>query len=155
MQGLKNNARTPKPRLHTGIVPIARVFGQSASKAAALSRIPSITSRGFTLIEIMIVVAIIAAVLAIGGPKLFNTKNQMRSAVRRLAVTTRDMRNVARLKNSTVRLVIDMSSPKTHKYIIESAPGTIGLKSEEQEKRGSKVNELTAQGRREKKQVHG
>jgi general secretion pathway protein H len=102
--------------------------------------------RGFTLIEIMVVVAIIAAVLAIGAPKLFNTTNQMRSAVRKLAVTTRSIRNVARLKNSTVRLVLNMEADKNHSYAVEAANGVVPLMSEEQEK---ELKKLTSSQRKD------
>lgn len=97
---------------------------------------------GFTLIEIMIVIAILAAVLAIGAPRLFDTKNQKRSAVRKLAVTTRDIRNVARLKNATVRLAINMDDEKGHSYWVESASGNVRLLTEEQEEELSRLTEM-------------
>jgi len=88
---------------------------------------------GFTLIEVMIVIAIIALILAVGAPKLFDTKNQMRSAVRRMAIVTRDIRNIARLRNATVRLVLNMDPEHTHSYSVEIAPGTVPLLSKDQE----------------------
>lgn len=108
------------------------------------------STRGFTLIEVMIVIAIIAGVLAIGAPRMFNTKNQMRSAVRKMAVVTRDIRNVARLKNSTVRLVIRMSEEKGHAYWVESAQGNVRLLSQEQEEELDKLTDLQREEMAEK-----
>lgn len=82
----------------------------------------------------MLVIAIIAGVLAIGAPRLFNSASQMRSTVRRIAVMTREVRNIARLSNSTMRIVISMNDEKGHSYWIESAPGNAPILTEEQEK---------------------
>ena len=55
------------------------------------------SARGFTLLEIMIVLAIVGAVLAMGAPKLFNSGTAARSAIRKIAIMTREIRNTARL----------------------------------------------------------
>ena len=90
--------------------------------------------RGFTLIEIMIVIAILAAVTAIGVPRMFGGSSRMRTAIRKMAIATREVRNVARLTQSTGRIVINMEEGKEHAYWVESAPGNASLMTEDQEK---------------------
>lgn len=97
---------------------------------------------GFTLIEIMIVLAIVVGVLAVGAPRLFSTSNTMRDQVRRLATLTREIRNNARLYNSTTRLAIQMSDEKGFKYWVESAPGVVALLSEEQQDDLNRLTEI-------------
>jgi general secretion pathway protein H len=97
------------------------------------------SARGFTLIEVMVVIAILAAVVAVGAPKLFNSSSQMRSSVRRMAIMTRDVRNIARLYNSTARMVFSMPKDKTHSYWVESASGNVTLMSEDQEQELEKL----------------
>ncbi len=96
---------------------------------------------GFTLIEIMIVIAIIAGIIAVGAPKLFSTSSAMRTAVRKLAVMTREVRNNSRLYNVTSRIVINIDAEKGHQYTVESAEGNAPLLSEDQQK---ELDDLTA-----------
>lgn len=81
----------------------------------------------------MIVVAIIAAMVAIGIPRLANQKGRMRSEVQRIAVLSREVFNAARLQNRTFRIVFEMGASSS-KYYVESAPGQVTLLSEEQQK---------------------
>ncbi len=115
----------------------------------------SIKNAGFTLIEIMIVIAIIAAVLALGAPRMFSTSSSMRSAIRKMGVLTREIRNVSRLTNTTGRLVIQMDDEKGHAYWVETAPGTALMMSEEQQKDFDSMTELQKEesGHKEKFQV--
>jgi general secretion pathway protein H len=99
-------------------------------------------SRGFTLIEIMIVIAIIAGIIAIGAPKLFSSSASMRTAVRKLAVLTREVRNNSRLYNVTSRLVISIGKEKGDSYWVESAEGVAPLMTEDQEKEIEKLTEI-------------
>jgi general secretion pathway protein H len=92
------------------------------------------SSRGFTLMEIMIVVAIIAAVVAVGAPKLANQKNKMRGEIQRIAILSREVFNAARLQNRTFRIVFDMAPGGQHKYYVESAAGQATLLTEEKQK---------------------
>ena len=105
-------------------------------------------SDGFTLIEIMIVIAIIVGILSVAGSKLFSTSGNMRSGVRKIAITTREIRNNARMYNITTRLVIDMKDKDSHSYWVESAPGNALLLSEDQQK---ELERLTTQQRESEK----
>lgn len=104
------------------------------------------SERGFTLIEIMIVVAIIAAALAIGAPKLLDAKNEMRRTVRELAIVPRAIRDNARLFSQTTRLVIQMDQEKGHAFWVESAAGSALLLTEEQEEELEKLTEIQREG---------
>lgn len=96
---------------------------------------------GFTLVEIMIVMAILVAVIALGSSALFKSSTNMRTFIREMAIRTREIRNVARLTNSTMRIVISMNEEKGHSYWLESAPGVVTLMSEEQIKELSRLTE--------------
>ncbi len=89
---------------------------------------------GFTLIEVMVVIAIIAGVMVIGAPKMFSTSTAMRGAIRKIAVLTRDIRNNSRLYGVTTRLVLIVASDKVGSYSVESSPGVVLLRTETQEK---------------------
>jgi prepilin-type N-terminal cleavage/methylation domain-containing protein len=97
---------------------------------------------GFTLIEIMVVILIVAGVLAIGGTRLFNPNENRRSQVRKLAIQTKELRTSARLQNATFRIVFDMNDEKGHRYWIESAAGQALQFSEEQEEELEKLTEI-------------
>lgn len=94
----------------------------------------------------MIVLAIITAVLVVGGNRLFNNNNQMRSTVRQLAVITRQIRNVARLQGTTSRLAIRMDDEKGHSFWVESAPGHVLLFTENQEEELKRLTDLQREG---------
>ena len=92
-------------------------------------------NRGFTLIEIMVVILIMTGVLAIGGTRVFNPNEHRRGQVRKIAIQTKELRTAARLRNSTFRLVLSMNDEKKeHKFWVESAAGHTLQMSEEQEK---------------------
>jgi general secretion pathway protein H len=91
------------------------------------------------MIEIMIVMVILVAILAIGAPMMFTTSSAMRGAIREMAVRTREIRNIGRMYGSTMRLVINMNDDKGHSYWVESAPGTVTLLSDEQLKELEKL----------------
>jgi general secretion pathway protein H len=89
---------------------------------------------GFTLMEIMIVITIIAGIMAIGAPILFNNKNKMKALVHKIAVQAREIHSIAKLENRTYRFVFSMPEEKEHSYWVESANGQVSLTSEAQEK---------------------
>lgn len=91
--------------------------------------------RGFTLIEVMIVLALFGALIAYGAPRLFKKQNNIKSVTRQFLVLSKEIRNKARLSNATYRLVIEMEEKKG-RYWIEKAngPRTIDLEAAEKER---------------------
>lgn len=79
-------------------------------------------NKGFTLIEILIVLALVAALAIYTVPKL-SSGDQIRAAVRRLTVITKQAQTAARLSGSIHRLVINMPQEKDaeHTYWVERA----------------------------------
>lgn len=103
--------------------------------------------RGFTLIEVMIVLALVGALIGYGAPRLFKKQSNIKSVARHFLVLSREIRNKARLSNSTYRLVIQME-PNNEKYWVEKAngPQTIDMESieREREQRKSKYKDDNA-----------
>jgi len=77
--------------------------------------------QGFTLIEIMIVLVIIGAVLALAIPKLTSSKSKIKDEIRHIALVIKEVHNAARLENKTYRMVFNMDEKKLHSYWIESS----------------------------------
>lgn len=77
---------------------------------------------GFTLIEMLIVLALVAGLVVYTVPKL-STGDQIRSAVRRLTVITKEAQTAARLTGDIHRLVINMPEDEKadHTYVVERA----------------------------------
>ncbi len=92
-------------------------------------------NRGFTLIEIMIVLVIIGMVLAVAAPKLANSKGKLKDEVKHIALIAKEIHNVARLENRTYRIVFAMDEKKARSYWIESAPANVTLLSTDQIKK--------------------
>ena len=77
---------------------------------------------GFTLIEVMIVIAIMAGLIAVGAPRLLKKNANIKTGARQLSVLVKEVRNRAKLFNSTYRLVIRMD--KGHEsYWVEKGNG--------------------------------
>jgi general secretion pathway protein H len=107
-----------------------------APKTFKISPRPAFRNKGFTLLELMIVLAIIGAVVSLAIPQIGNRNNQLKAAVRRFNVVAKQLRNSARLKNVTYRLAIDMGTderPSEHKYWIEKSESPDFLKKTKEE----------------------
>lgn len=79
-------------------------------------------SKGFSLIEILIVLAIVGVTVALLSSKIGKDNRKIRRDVRVFASQIRDLRNKARMRNSTYRLVINMPEDIKEKqsYWVES-----------------------------------
>ena len=78
--------------------------------------------RGFTLIEVMIVIAIIAGLIAVGAPRLLKKDTNIKTVARQLTVLVKEVRNQAKLFNSTYRIVIRMEQGQ-ESWWVEKANG--------------------------------
>jgi general secretion pathway protein H len=85
-------------------------------------------AQGFTLIELMIVVAIVAMMAALVGPAVESfTGANARKAAGELAGTMRALFDTAALRHATCRLVLDLDA---RAYWAECAPGPAGAPPE-------------------------
>lgn len=101
--------------------------------------------KGFSLIEIMVVLGIIALLVATMASKITkSTDRALRREVRHFAGTIKDLRNKARMRNITYRLVINLpDNPKekqaywvestSKKFLVTYDEDEIKKKKEEQE----------------------
>jgi general secretion pathway protein H len=83
---------------------------------------------GFSLLEIIITVSIMAFIAAIAVPKMSNRNNEVRALVRKFAVLSRGLKQRAKMQNSTYRLVISMSEENSdphHEFWVEVARGEV------------------------------
>ncbi len=99
-----------------------------------------IKNQGFTLIEIMIVIAILGALMAVVAPKLVKKNQNPKQFVRKLTVLSKELKNFAKLKNSTYRLVFELDEAKGDTYWIEMANQKV-LLSEEDLRKEREANE--------------
>ena len=102
---------------------------------------------GFTLLELMIVMGIIAALVALALPRIGGQNNQMRQAIRKLSSITRELQSTAKLQGAVYRLVIDMKTgpkSKEQRYWIEKSTAKTVLTPSEMkasEETGEKVED--------------
>jgi general secretion pathway protein H len=90
--------------------------------------------RGFTLIEVMIVLAILAGLIVVGAPRLFKKQTNIRATTRQFMALTKDVRNKARIYNSTYRLVINLDGEKAGTYWVERSSGPTPIDPDAAEK---------------------
>ena len=64
-------------------------------------------SKGFTLLEMIVVMVIMAAVIAVVGTRFFQTRDSMRHMARQVAALARIARSEALAQRTEQRLVID------------------------------------------------
>jgi prepilin-type N-terminal cleavage/methylation domain-containing protein len=86
-------------------------------------------SRGFTLIELMAVIALVAAMMLYVVPKMSSSlKVSINSTAREMAAASREAYNSAVLTGRVHRMVYDM---KAQQYWAESGPTTVLLDTQE------------------------
>lgn len=90
--------------------------------------------RGFSMMELMIVLIIVGMFVSFGARKLVNRGTEMKAQVRRFSAITKKLRNRARLDNKTYRLVFDLPADrdKQQSYWVEGTSKPALLLNEEQ-----------------------
>ncbi len=81
------------------------------------------SSKGFTLVEILIVLAILGGIAAMGIPAIFKKSDNIKKVARQLTSLTKEVRSRAKLKNATYRIVFDMAT-EPHHYWVEFMQGS-------------------------------
>lgn len=90
--------------------------------------------RGFTLIEMMVVLALVAAIVVVAVPRLENSGTKLKRAVRHLSTISKRLHHLARLNRVTYRLVLEMSEDpdEPHRYWVEVSNRKVTVATEEQ-----------------------
>ncbi len=96
--------------------------------------------KGFTLIEVLLVLGILGSVMAFGLPRFQNQKNKIKSVVRQMSTLSREVRNQARMKRMTYRIAFRLGEGKDA-YWIESAPGNVLIPSQATQESLEKLDE--------------
>ncbi len=91
-------------------------------RALVLSKSKKSNSSGFTLVEMMVVLGIMAAIIALGLGRIRKRDNDIKKVARQFYVLGKELRNQARLKGSTYRLMIRLDEG-AQSYWVESAQG--------------------------------
>ncbi|MCX7978158.1 MAG: type II secretion system GspH family protein [Bdellovibrionaceae bacterium] len=98
---------------------------------------------GFTLLEILVVLAIIAAAIVVGATRFQRKENSLKAVTRQMSTAVREVRNLSRVKRSAYRIVFDMSK-EPHAWWIETSsqvkpidPETLTQDSETEEDKPS------------------
>lgn len=96
---------------------------------------------GFTLIELMVVLAIIAGVVVLAMPFITNRNSQTKAFLREMTVLSRELHTRAKLNGAAYRLVIDLGETLDkdreqgeQTYWVERAAGKVVLTEDEESK---------------------
>lgn len=94
------------------------------------------TAKGFTLLELMIVVGIIAATVAVVAPRMGGRNNAIKACLRDLTVLSRQLHMKAKLTGTTYRIVFDLKDGASGKYVqgywVEHSNGSTVVKPGEE-----------------------
>ena len=83
---------------------------------------------GFTLVEVLIVLAIIGAVISIGIPRLMKSDGNIKKVVRTFGVLGKQIKSNAKLFNKSYRLVFRLDSSNQAYWVEASQDQRINLK---------------------------
>ena len=102
--------------------------GQSKQQHCVLKAVRMNNSKGFSLIEIIVVITIIGGILALAIPRLNFKQQNTKSVIRDLTIAVREIRNRAKLSSTSYRLAIQLTAkdgaPEHQKYWVEKSSKT-------------------------------
>jgi general secretion pathway protein H len=91
------------------------------------------TKSGFSLLEIVIVLAIMGSILAIALPRLMDKKSETRKVFREFIVAGKELKGKAKLSGSTYRMAFSMEE-KEQSWWVEKSTKVIVLDKKKMEK---------------------
>ncbi len=99
-------------------------------------------SFGFTLLEILLVMGIIAVILVMGVRKLQSPNTKLKSAVKHIATISRELHVRSKLSGTTFRLVFEMNGKKPDRMWVEASTQKVTFPSEKElkEKKDRRVD---------------
>ena len=103
--------------------------------------------KGFTLIEVMIVLVIMGGIVALGMPYLSSRNSKTKGYLRELTVLSRELHTKAKLQGVVFRLVISMPGENAQGkrlgqvYWVEKANGGTVMKANEEEEAMERAKE--------------
>jgi prepilin-type N-terminal cleavage/methylation domain-containing protein len=106
----------------------------ASQKILTLTILNKRSQYGFSLVEILIVLGIFASLVAVGLPRFKLNTGNINSTGRELNAISRQIRQVARIKQGTYRLVFDLDA-KPSEYWIEYTTQFFDLKKEQSEQK--------------------
>lgn len=102
--------------------------------------------KGFSLVEITVVLSIVGAIIAIAAPRLFDKKSETRKVFRDFIVAGKDLKSRAKLQGVTYRLAFNLNE-KEQNWWVERSSKVVALDKAAMEK----AKEEEADGRTDEK----